>query len=520
MHDTICFKAKEVTLMIKLITACCALFAISTSTSLKATYELLIPMVSTQEYLHHAGDVQDYIIPDDITSGVVGVDLRGGDGGHRYGVNFGITSYFGKGGGGATIRTSFEVGSNPDQINPGAILRVIPGEAGEARAYTLGTACGGGGGGSALLLKQSLNDNDWIILAVAGGGGGATGGANDNVGNRGGNGVGWEAPCQYGVCESRVCRIDLSHQDGDNIPMYGAHGGSVLGGLGGFPAGHKGADDGRVKGGFGFGAGNAETGAFCHSAGGGGYCGGLSGREWEGSGYGGSSYINSDFITPANTKSYRGDGTQDHTRTHGHVMVLLQGYTELESYSVNITTAENQDENFTIVNAKSGLLRSYSDISTNTPYYDLKNLSFMLFPPATNNPFYQLYFAEESYPEHINEIRETISQCAHIIDIDLATMTNDSSQNSGELTTKGAYGTYQPAGTLLVWNWEEVENNNAIPNMQCFAAHGGLRPLVNFKKADLNQETMELTLEKLIYNAANTFSDKTFSNKLVITPFF
>ncbi|WP_299493209.1 glycine-rich protein [uncultured Shewanella sp.] len=468
--------------MIKLITACCALFAISTS--LKANEVKLL--VDDELTLYSQEKTVDYYVPESTTAKGLTVTLRGGDGGYRYGVNFGIKSKFGKGGGGATIETHFFIGNQDNEINPGSVLRLVAAAAGSSRAYTLGTACGGAGGGSALLMKRHVADPDWIILAVAGGGGGATGGPSNKSSNHGGNGVAWEASCKFGVCEQRVCRVDLSHRDGSSIPIYGEHGGSVEGFLGGYPAGSQGQKDGnRIQGGFGFGGGGAVTGLNCHSGGGGGYCGGLSGRENNGSGKGGSSYINPDFVT---INTVRKDGSQDHTTTQGHVSVLLNtkfnDYTH-EHFPLHIQSAniETANDFITLDQGHLSVLigpneEGNGDIDILKEAH-LTNLNYLLLDHE--NDIMMLYHSEEQYPEQINEYREIISQCAEKVEIaDIALTTNAAEEI---VTSNNPVVRYQAKGELIMENRSDVEQNNATPIISCTPAFGSLI-VTNFNKID------------------------------------
>jgi hypothetical protein len=108
--------------------------------------------------------------------------LNGGDGGRRVVPDLCKV----KGGEGATVQAAFAVGTGPGRLNPGGVIRFIPGQRGESNTGG-GINGGGGGGGTGILYKApganitcdvpslSLADASscWVLLGVAGGGGGA-----------------------------------------------------------------------------------------------------------------------------------------------------------------------------------------------------------------------------------------------------------------------------------------------------------------------------------------------------------
>jgi hypothetical protein len=128
--------------------------------------------------------------------------LNGGDGGRRVVPDLCKV----KGGEGATVQAAFAVGTGPGRLNPGGVIRFIPGQRGGS-VNSNGINGGGGGGGTGILYKApganitctepSLNLADasscWVLLGVAGGGGGAyssgfCGGSAGKGGNDGTNG--------------------------------------------------------------------------------------------------------------------------------------------------------------------------------------------------------------------------------------------------------------------------------------------------------------------------------------------
>ncbi len=123
---------------------------------------------------------QDLVIPNDFGSNYITITLTGGDGGDakKTGSICGVP--VGKGGAGATVSATFEVGNGADQLKPNGRLRVIVGQAGttqEASCLGFVDRISGGGGSSAILYlpPEELpvdNNDEWIVVAIAGGGGG------------------------------------------------------------------------------------------------------------------------------------------------------------------------------------------------------------------------------------------------------------------------------------------------------------------------------------------------------------
>jgi hypothetical protein len=74
--------------------------------------------------------------------------LNGGDGGRRVVPDLCKV----KGGEGATVQAAFAVGTGPGRLNPGGVIRFIPGQRGESNTGG-GINGGGGGGGTGILYK-------------------------------------------------------------------------------------------------------------------------------------------------------------------------------------------------------------------------------------------------------------------------------------------------------------------------------------------------------------------------------
>lgn len=224
-----------------------------------------------------------------------------------------------KGGGGAVVRVSFEIGTGVGQLRPGGTIRSIVGKRGESvRGNTV--AGGGGGGGTAILYKHpnanitcnevSLNLADagtcWVLLAVAGGGGGAylegrgKGGNDGECGKNGGDGDGGNGGCNgnggnRGTDGSATAAGGggSAFSEGGGGPQGGEAGAERMGGEEGNFTGGIGGDAVYGKhGGFGYGGGGAggQALALAGGGGGGGYSGGGGGYYSEGGG--GGSFTN------------------------------------------------------------------------------------------------------------------------------------------------------------------------------------------------------------------------------------
>lgn len=269
------------------------------------------------------GSARDFRIPNDLCGGEISLVAEGADGGfarirNTVPIFGGQSTCFSNGGEGASVSGTFTVGSGPNDLPPGTILRFIVGSRGTSGNEEIGSGTsfqyGGGGGGTAVLYRKP-GASSFSILLVAGGGGGAyqgmfatacvdsergqggrsgtsggsgngdigagAGGRNGNGGNSGGS-SGVEVAGGGGGAFS----------DGDGVTCLGFGGltevgeglrGSPNGGQGGQPEGCTGFDFSR--GGFGFGGGGAGFGA---AGGGGGYSGGGGGGTTGRGGGGGS----------------------------------------------------------------------------------------------------------------------------------------------------------------------------------------------------------------------------------------
>ena len=294
---------------------------------------------STYE-IDYSGTYEDFYIPYEGSNSEITFVLNGGDGGWaKLAGTFCAETCKSRGGYGAKVEVTFEVGCSTGQLEPGGIIRFIVGEKGEKHNGTevlcAGGANGSGGGGTGLLYK-AVDDTDWTILAVAGGGGGAyqgmvgggcvdsssgrDGGTNINGdasdgkgsiypadGGSNGDGGGYmpgteDSFSQYSGCgggyltdgANANCLIDDEDQYG------GGKAGGTTGGAGGNKEGLDCAQ-GR-SGGFGYGGGGLARDA---GGGGGGYSGGGAGGSASGGG-GGGSYVNTSYTSTYSltTESY------------------------------------------------------------------------------------------------------------------------------------------------------------------------------------------------------------------------
>lgn len=303
----------------------------------------------------------DYKIPDNITLDGVTLDsdfgllefyLVGGDGGRRK-----VNTIFGncaiRGGAGAQVSVTFRIGTGPLELEPGGIIRFVPGYRG--KSLTAGGVNGGGGGGGTAILYQSptlaaaadsdgdctnkiageqkkipsIDFNDashcWILLGVAGGGGGAQGdgvcGGSEGIGGndaeRGLAGKGHESPGAGGI-EGKGGDVGIESTTAGGGYRDNGRGNSNPGASGGAGKldGVSGGNSGDQSGGRGYGSGGSggENGG-----GGGGFSGGGGGGRYGGGGGGGSFVIQKENptngqILALEVKKTRGitDLTPDH----------------------------------------------------------------------------------------------------------------------------------------------------------------------------------------------------------------
>ncbi|MEL7118238.1 MAG: T9SS type A sorting domain-containing protein [Bacteroidota bacterium] len=146
--------------------------------------------------------VTDYIIPSGLTS--ITFTIKGGDGGDAY-LKGGTCDRRVKGGAGATVTATFEVGTAANQLQVGGTLRVFVGRKGGTEqtgcAPSPAPVSGSGGGSSAILYLPPGTDANgigWFLLAEAGAGGGAARPA-AGVFKSGGGGNSFEAGGGSGV---------------------------------------------------------------------------------------------------------------------------------------------------------------------------------------------------------------------------------------------------------------------------------------------------------------------------------
>ncbi|MEL7120961.1 MAG: T9SS type A sorting domain-containing protein [Bacteroidota bacterium] len=121
--------------------------------------------------------VKDYKIAPGTKS--ITFTIKGGDGGDAY-LRGGTCNRRVRGGSGATVNATFEVGTGIDQLQAGGTLRVFVGQKGGTEqtgcAPSPAAVTGAGGGSSAILYLppgKSPSAKEWYLLAEAGAGGGA-----------------------------------------------------------------------------------------------------------------------------------------------------------------------------------------------------------------------------------------------------------------------------------------------------------------------------------------------------------
>jgi hypothetical protein len=297
---------------------------------------------STSTFLvDYSGAYEDFYIPFEGNNSSITFVLNGGDGGWaKLAGTLCTDNCKSRGGYGAKLEATFEIGCSSGQLQPGGLIRFVVGEKGEKHNGTevlcAGGASGSGGGGTGILYKP-LGSNEWEILAVAGGGGGAyqgmlAGGCVDSSSGRDGNtningdategkgsiypgeagkdgdGGGYEPGdpdsnfSQYSGCGAGYLTNGANcHCLIDDDDQYG--GGKLGGTTGGAGGSKEGLDCAQGRsGGFGFGGGGL---ARDSGGGGGGYSGGGAGGSGSGGG-GGGSYVNTTYTSTysLNTESY------------------------------------------------------------------------------------------------------------------------------------------------------------------------------------------------------------------------
>ncbi len=313
--------------------------------------------------ISYSGSHQDYKIPSSLSDGTYEVKFRllGADGGGAEAAS----DCRARGGDGAYITATFNVGSGSDKLQPGGTIRFVVGQAG-ASFDTGSKGIGNGGGGTGILYTanstpSSLGDtpsediddanSQWILLAVAGGGSGAY--RSKNIG------ICWAA--QHG----QGGRSSTSGGDGSGTGQGGSSGDGGTNGDGCFGCNQNGlagggaygdgdaasggsyAAKGGVTGGvtlesgnefsFGYGAGGYWSNAG--SGGGGGYSGGGGGGSYTAErGGGGGSFVN-DGATES-TKSSGGTSEVSANNGYAQYQILQTGAPVAlceESLSITIT---------------------------------------------------------------------------------------------------------------------------------------------------------------------------------------
>ena len=277
-----------------------------------------INSLETGDGWHRIGNTglpEDFMVPWNSGYNYITIYTEGGDGGKKD-VPGGVTA---KGGSGATIIGTYEIGNGADQLPPGSFIRVFVGSRGVTRTGGTTSGCSGGGG-TGVLIKRYGGSN-WHLLQVAGGGGGAysycCSGAEDGrsaeTGRDGGKGGG---------------------NNGGAGGTNGMNGGSPLGGTNGYgtfdwqcmwEGGDKNPNilPGRANNDysfydkdfgwesdnmpFGFGPGGEGDIA---GGGGGGYSGGGNGTGYHAGG-GGGSYLNTEEMAITNIVMTKNDPTMD-----------------------------------------------------------------------------------------------------------------------------------------------------------------------------------------------------------------
>lgn len=258
---------------------------------------------------------------------VVYVKLQGADGGTRHDS---------KGGQGATIEGYIKVGSGTHQINPGASLRIIPGERGQF---------GSGGGGTALAYQQ-LGSTKWTILAVAGGGGGASSGVYE----------GDQTDVYVNEADGSPATIDHKATGAGKSSANGYGGGGAFSGgsnecagnagmLNGIPRLANGGSGCFKKGGAGFGSGGASVEVrqssstdYYYGGGGGGYSGGDGGKTKNG----GGSYYDRDYFINLSPKA---NGTTDEPQDGFIAMKFINSSKMTLASAPTPKCMTNKDEN-------------------------------------------------------------------------------------------------------------------------------------------------------------------------------
>ncbi|MCB0573258.1 MAG: hypothetical protein KDC61_01680, partial [Saprospiraceae bacterium] len=132
-----------------------------------------------QQVLPDEEKYHDFLVPESDSARQLILELKGADGGW---IEYTYIDRFNEqrtqrvnAGEGATISTTYRIGTGIGEIPPGATIRMVIGKRGQWAKYDLlpdGKFGAGGGGGTAILMSRGQS-SAWQILMVAGAGAGA-----------------------------------------------------------------------------------------------------------------------------------------------------------------------------------------------------------------------------------------------------------------------------------------------------------------------------------------------------------
>jgi len=321
--------------------------------------------LNTDGALHtisYSGSYADYTIPNTLSEGSYEIKFRllGADGGGAQATS----DCKAKGGDGAYVTATFNIGMGADELQPGGTIRFVVGHRGTS--FDLGNkGIGNGGGGTGILYTASTNtsslgdtpsedigdaSSQWVLLVVAGGGSGAyrtktlgicweaqhgqggrsstSGGDGSGTGQGGSNGNGGTNGDGCTGCATNGIAGAGAYEDGDGASYYTAEKGGVTGG---------GTRVDNVVYSFGYGAGGYQF--QSGSGGGGGYSGGGGGGSFIAErGGGGGSFVNSGAVESSKTSG--GHSEVDANSGYVQYQILQVGAPVAlceESLSISIT---------------------------------------------------------------------------------------------------------------------------------------------------------------------------------------
>ncbi|MCB0542919.1 MAG: hypothetical protein KDC70_05360, partial [Saprospiraceae bacterium] len=283
------------------------------------------------------GSYLDYIIPENVEYSQITLAAVGGDGGEHK-VNLPVGGCTGRGGKGASILATFNIGCGSNQIPPGSVIRFIVGEKGVG-INNVGIEGAGGGGGTGIIYKAP-GECDWNILIVAAGGGGGyasgvcdksdgkpgetgTSGSNgkgNSSGNGGNNGDGGTVGANWAGAGGGAYSNGQEIGCGPGPNWGGGKKGAWEGGEGGQDG--TGACGSGRDGGYGFGGGGLGD---ASGGGGGGYSGGGSGGSGGGGG-GGGSYVSPMAVAGSVTFDGGGDTGDPDDGVAAYQFISPQGF--------------------------------------------------------------------------------------------------------------------------------------------------------------------------------------------------